>query len=51
MWFSEKTLQFSLKPWLDFGQIENLITDYDTAYLIHLKLVSQYVIPQWLGNI
>ena len=32
MWFSEKTLPFSLKPWLDFGQIENLITDYDTAY-------------------
>ena len=32
MWFSEKTLPFSLKPWLDFGQIENLITYYDTAY-------------------
>ena len=31
MWFSEET--FSLKPWLDFGQIENLITDYDTAYI------------------
>ena len=28
----KKTAPVSLKPWIDFGQIENLITDYDTAY-------------------
>ena len=39
IWFSEKTLPFSLKPWDDFGQIENLITDYDTAYRYPSKIL------------